>query len=179
MRLLPGRLGLDRLAADHWNSLVEVDGTRRVRTSPVDVVVFFVVPAVVGAALWIGGAEVRAVSQMLAGVSIITGLLFGLLTHVLGLGLQVADDPRVNASDRIAILVDELRANVSWAIGVGVLLSTALMLLGAFVGDRDGADESGYPPWASALLVAGLLHLMLTLLMILNRVRATYKMLGK
>ncbi len=116
MRLLPGRLGLERLAADHWHSLVDVNGTTRVRISPSDVAVFFVLPGAVGIVASLAGAEVRVISQMLAGVAIITGLLFGLLTHVLDLGLRVADDPRVSASDRIAILVDELRANVSWAL---------------------------------------------------------------
>lgn len=174
-----GRLGLEHLLEDHLNSLVDVDQDNTVHTSKTDVLVFFAAPTAVGVAVALADANIRAISQMLAGVAIITGLLFGLLTHVLGLGTQVAADERFTSSSRIAILVDELRANVSYAIGVGIVLTTGLMLVGAFSGDITDPKESGYPGWASGLMIGGLLHLMLTLFMVLNRIRATYKLLAK
>jgi hypothetical protein len=170
-----GRLGVDKLAADHWHSLVEVDQQDNVRTSVSDVVVFYAAPAAAGLGVWIVGAEMTLLTDLLAGIAIITGLLFGVLTHVLSLGLRIADDARLTAASRVTILTDELRANVSYGIGVGVALTTALMLISAFGGE----PKDGYPAWLSGLVVAGVLHLMLTLLMILKRVRSTYKMLGK
>lgn len=174
---VPGlsRLGLDHLASDHWHSLSLVDepaGTIQLSWS--DVAVFFGVPAGVGVAAFAAGAELQSLGELLAGTAILTGLLFGLLTHVLGLGLRLYDDPRRTRSSRIVILTDELRANVSYAIGVGILLTGSLMLIAAFT----KPTTAGYAPWLTALVLALLVHLLLTLLMILKRVRSTYKQLA-
>ena len=98
-----------------------------------------------------------------------------MLTHVLGLGLRLYDDPRWTRASRIVILTDQLRANVSWAIGVGVVITGTLMIISAFTTEKHGA----YPAWLSAIVLALVVHLLLTLLMILKRVRSTYRQLGK
>lgn len=171
------RLGLEELAGDHIDSLTWIDKDDRRHTSIADLVVFFLVPAGIAAGVWLVGGELKSTSDMLDGVAIITGLLLGLLVHVLGLGLRVAEDPRLTRSSKVAVLVDELRANTAWAAAVGVGLTSALVLVGAFTGEQEAG--SGYPAWLSGLLVGTFVHLMLTLLMILKRVRATYKALGK
>ena len=175
-----GRLGLDHLAADHWNSLVLVDeyeGTARLSIG--DVVIFFGLPAGAAIAAGFSGAEMRSFGQLIEGTAILTGLLFGLLTHVLALGLRIADDPRLSRADRIVVLTDELRANVSYAIGVGIVLTGAMMLVSAFKPGFADTDPHGYPAWLSAIVLGLVLHLLLTLLMILKRVRSTYKQMGK
>jgi hypothetical protein len=178
MTRLPGlsRLGLDHLAADHWNSLTLVDKVEgRVRLSVLDLVIFFGLPLSVGVATGIADVQMQTFGDLIQGVAILTGLLFGLLTHVLSLGLRLYDDPRRNRASRIVVLTDELRANVSYAIGIGIFLTGALMLFEAYHDD----DGAAYNAWISAAVLALVLHMLLTLLMILKRVRSTYRQLGK
>lgn len=170
-----GRLGVEELAHDHLVSLSleQEDGTRR--TSRADVVVFFVFPVAVGAAAVAFGLRVVGTEALLTGVAILTGLLFGLLVHVLSIGLRLQSDPRFAATSRVTILVNELRANVSWACAVGLLLTAVLAVAGTFYPDP---VEGGLAPWFTGVVAALSLHLALTLLMILKRVRSTYMQLG-
>lgn len=173
------RLGLWNLATDHFRTLVEWDDKNEAHTSKSDVFIFLILPILAGVFTYLVGGHMRAPSEMIAGVVIITGLLFGLLAHVLGLGMKVANDDRYTHGDRIVILLNELRANVSWAIAIGLLLNTILVVLGTFGGDQTASNDHGYAPWVSGVIIALFVHLMLTLLMVLNRVRSTYKLLGK
>lgn len=171
-----GRLGVRELLTDHTNTWVEQDADQRDHASRADWLLFVALPVAVMIALTLGGIRLRSADALLTGVSIITGLLFGLLVHVLTLGLRLADDNAVSAGSRIVVLVGEIRANVSWACAVGLILSCVLALSSSFATDM---STTGLPPLLTGAIVGLLTHLVLTLLSILKRVRSTYTVLGK
>ena len=177
MRLISlGRLGLDELVSDHLKTWVEEDRPGVWRRSPSDYIVFLGLPALCGSVVVLRGIRIWSPDALLAGASIITGLLFGLLIHVLSLGLQLEGNDRVAPGSRLAILVGELRANVAWSCGVGLVLSGLLAGAGSFVKDLDNV---GINPVYTGIVCALTVHLGLTLMMILKRVRSSYKMLSK
>jgi len=168
-----GRLGITELAVDHFRTFRVLTPAGSSRRSPLDWIVFVGLPVIAGAASGAAGVELRSSDALLAGTAIITGLLFGLLIHVLSLGATVRADARFPRDSRMAILVDELRANVAWACAVGLLLSGGLALVGAFT----VRPEGGVDQWVTGAVIAGGTHLALTLLMILKRIRSTYEQL--
>ena len=176
MRLF-GRLGLEELYRDHAATLVEYDEDGATHRSLPDYLVFGAIPVVLGGGALLAKLQLVAVEGTLAGVSILTGLLFGLLVHVLSVGMTLARDERVSVNSRIVRLTNELRANVSWACGVGLALTTLLTLISSFV--PLGEKGQAVPVWATAIVLLLGTHLVGTLLMILKRVRSTYRIIGK
>jgi hypothetical protein len=188
-----GRLGLRELAADHANTLYELDEHQRQHASRADLAVFYALPLAAWGTAWALSMRLRGVAEILAGVAILTGLLFGLLVHVFSVGLRISEDGRWSSSSKVTILVDELRANVAYACGVGLVL-TVLLVIAAALGASDSSPivvspstghvqvadtHSGLTPWLSGLVAALFLHLVLTLFMVLKRVRTAYKLLAK
>ena len=176
MRLSLGRLGLRDMVQDNLATWVETGRNEQERTSVSDWIVFVGVPLSAGIVAALLGVRLYSLDPILAGAAIMTGLLFGLLVHVLSLGLQLAGDPKVTRGSRLARLVDELRANITWACVVGLALSAITTVVWAASKDL---DQVGTNPWVSGAIVALILHLGLTLLMILKRVRTTYRLTSK
>lgn len=179
-----GRLGVRELAGDHVRTLYELDSEGTRHRSIADILIFFAVPVATFAGLWLGDFRLRDTGQVLAGVAIFTGLLFGLLVHVFAVGLQISDSPRFTTTSRVTLLVDELRANVAYACGVGLLLTMILLVSSAFAtttppGVSGTAPEREVIAWASSAIAALVLHLVLTMLMVLKRLRTAYTLLAK
>jgi hypothetical protein len=169
-----GRLGLKELVQDHRATLVEYDSRDQPYRSRTDYLLFVWFPLGVGAFCFAMKVQMLAVDAMLTAVSILTGLLFGLLIHVLELGLALAKDDKIPVTAQIVRLTRQLRANVAWACAVGLVLAALLTGVASFV----DLDTSKVPALATAAAVTLAVHLTMTLLMILKRVRSTYNMLG-
>lgn len=176
MRLSLGRLGLRDMVHDHVDTWVETGLDEREHPSSSDWILFVAVPVTGGLAALIAGVRLYSLDAVLAGGAILTGLLFGLLVHVLALGLQLSGDPKVIRGSRLARLVDQLRANITWACLVGLVLSA---ISTAVASATRRLDDVGTAPWVSAIVIALALHLGMTLLMILKRVRSTYRLTAK
>lgn len=173
MRFLPdlGRLGLWYLLKEHYQTYYELDQQGNRRRSWSDIQMFFGGPTVIsGLVIW-RGVEIRGLAEILGGMAILTALLFGLLIHVFSLGLRLADDARYTRTSPVTILIDELRANVSYACGVSLLLTVVIVFNAAL----SSKDSNGMNVWVSCIVAWLFVHLSLTLLMIINRVRSAYR----
>jgi hypothetical protein len=168
-----GRLGLGGLVKDHYATFYEIDANGRSHTSKDDVALFLVAPVVVALVPLAFQFRLASVGDVLAGLAILTGLLFGLLVHVFSVGLKIADDGKFGPTSDVARLARELMYNVAYSCGLGVALTG---LLGAVAGI--GVGKGGVQPVVSALVIALSVHLALTLLMVLKRVRVMYSKLG-
>lgn len=135
-----------------------------------DYLAFFVVPIAVGVASFLFHVRIRDADGILAGVAILTGLLFALIIHVFTLGLRITDDPRISDQSRTSRLVDQLQANVMYSVLAGI---AATIALGIGVSTTVPGIRIGR--WMSAVLVTLLAHLILNLLMILKRMRSAYR----
>lgn len=176
MRISFGRLGVRAIARDHVGTWTETGADEKQHKSPSDWVLFVLIPAGVGLVAALTGVRLYNVEAILAGAAILTGLLFGLLVHVLSLGLHLAGDENVKPGSLIARLTDQLRSNITWACAVGLVLTGFTAAVGALSRDL---TQTGSAPWATGVITALGLHLGLTLLMILKRIRSTYRMTGK
>lgn len=134
-----------------------------------DYLAFFVLPAASGAVAFAFHFRFAAVDGILAGVAILTGLLFALVIHVFTLGLRITDDPRIGARSRTSRLIDQLQSNVLYTVLVGIVTTIALSVASA-------TTESGHHTGKimTAILVVLLAHMVLMILMILKRMRSAY-----
>ncbi len=155
------------IVVDHYATFTDAN-TGRVRLA--DYLAMVAAPAVLGLAVWRRGAHLDGVPELLAGVGVLTGGLFALLLQVFPLAERLTTDPRLSGQLRLRQLVDELEANASYAVLVGLVVTGLLAGIAAFTSDDEevSAVMSG--------LALGLLgHWLLTSLMTVKRIRAVYR----
>lgn len=124
--------------------------------------------------------ELQGIDDVVGGLSILAGFLFGLLIFVFQLRLQVTNDPRVARQGLLPRLLDQLFSNVSYAVLVGFVTATVAIAASATrTPFPDSADLMAVNRWWSAVLVALFVHLMLMLAMALRRLRTAYRELKR
>lgn len=166
------KLNVTATVYDHFHTLRHSGSDR---LNKVDIFVMYGLPAALGAVLVIADVHIKGVSAVIAGVSILTGLLFALVIYVFQLRLQVANDPRVTRGGHLTTLLDELFSNVTYAVLVG--LATTLVSVVAATGEAPISDTwgGGINRWWSGILAIVGVHLVFTVLMCLKRTRAAYE----
>lgn len=152
---------------DHYGTLVDQNSPNRPHVP--DYLVLIGVPACVGT--WVGYVfQLRDMQSYIGGVAILTALLFGLVIHVFQLRIQLLNDVRVPRDGKLVGFINQLFANVNYAVVVGVV-TTAASMAAAVTADNDGRVNS---IWSG--VVAGLgTHLMLVVFMCIKRIRAAYR----
>jgi len=153
----------------HYNTLRD-DSTGDLRIR--DQVLFVGAPVALGASLAIIHFRMQDTASVLAGIAVFTALLFGLVIFVFQLRVQIRGDGSDRERPRVATLIDETFANVTYAVIIG-MVTTVVGIVASSINQKD----LGAPIWASALLGALLLHLVLTILMCLKRINAAYQQL--
>ncbi|MFB4267249.1 hypothetical protein ETD86_41890 [Nonomuraea turkmeniaca] len=134
-----------------------------------DYLSFYAFPLAIGIACYLFDFKMQDPASILAGIAVFTALLFGLLIHIFSMGLRVNDDPRLPKSGKLATLIDQLQANVSYSILIGII-TTAFLIAAAAIRENNQPINS----FLSAIITTLLVHLMLTVLMALKRTRAAY-----
>lgn len=115
------------------------------------------------------GFRLRSSDEILAGLSILAGLLFALLVFVFQLRLQVTQDPRIPRGSVLLRLLDDLFANVAYSVVVGLVAASAALIAGSIV-EADKALNS----WWTGVLIALTVHFGLNIAMCLKRTQAAY-----
>ena len=154
---------------DHIKTMYDA---RNGRVSRRDLAFFYGVPILVSIAYLIFAWGVRGLDNLLAALSIMTGLLFNLLVLLFDTAVRTRDRDAIGKQDpeRVAHryeLIHELQANITYTLGVGLFTA---VLLGAF---SLAGIENAKRPW-SALVVVFLAHFVLLLGMLLKRLRAVF-----
>ncbi len=166
VRALTSKIRMTEVVKEHWATLSterqSPQGLQR-STSAGDVVTFFVLPLALGVTLWLLGVKAPKPDPLLSSISILTGLLFALIVLVFDQVKREASRPSPVAGNDPLIDAWQLLANVSWAIMTSLLLLTVMFSSVLFT-DEDLA------PWLTGIITGLFLHLMLTLLMVLERV---------
>ncbi|QIN93631.1 hypothetical protein SEA_DUMPSTERDUDE_43 [Gordonia phage DumpsterDude] len=112
------------------------------------------------------------IGGFLGGLAVFTALLFGLVIFLFQLRMQIKDSGYETLRPRFTRFIDQVFANVNYAVAIGVL-TTALGVIGTSIGDDQGA-----PVWLSSILVGFCVHLLLTILMCIKRVTSAYEQLS-
>lgn len=131
---------------------------------------FLGAPALAAGACWFFDLRVGGSGDVLAAVAILTGLIFNVFVLIFDLTMRAADRTDLAYRERVIRLADELRANVSYAVLVGISLTA--LLGGLVMFGEDGARLSFVP---TMLVVFAGSQLLWTIAMILKRVRALYR----
>ena len=137
-----------------------------------DLALFVGAPIASGIALCVARFRMQDLASALSALAVFTALLFGLVIFVFQLRMQIKSDGHEQDHPRLAELIDETFANVTYAVIVGIV-TTGVGLVAAAIADK----ASGSPVWISALLAALSLHLVLTILMCLKRIHSAYQQL--
>jgi hypothetical protein len=167
MQRRDGKFSAFVLVRDHYDTLRNFStGQRR----PADYLVYLGGPALIAALTWYLDGRARNIPDVLAAVAILTGLIFNVFVLIFDLTARATDKLPPEVRMFVDRLADELRANVSYAVLVGISLTG---LLGAVVMFTDTDQPLGRLP--TALIVFTAIHLLMTIFMILKRVRAMFR----
>lgn len=172
----PRKRVLLNLVADHVDTFSISPVRSRARFERVrGYLVQLALPMVPAAAVLWWDVRVHGAGQLMSGLAVLTGLLFGLLFLVWTTGIQLRENRRWTASDHVVTIVDDLRANVTYASMVSLLLVSALVIASATTAEPpEGQPDPGLDTWWSAGLVWLAVHLVLVLLNVLQRLRSAY-----
>ena len=155
------------LVHDHYNTLRNYQNGRY---SLADIIVNFGAPASVAGLCWILDGKARNVPELLAAVAVFTGLIFNVFVLIFDLTARATDKLPDESRLLVDRLADELRANVSYAVLVGITFTGALAAITMFVDTEKPIDR-----WITALIVFAGVHMLMTIFMILKRVRAMFR----
>ncbi|WP_067504473.1 hypothetical protein [Actinoplanes sp. TFC3] len=155
------------LASDHYGTLKNFQTGRY---SPADVAVHFGIPVALAVLVWALGATARNIPDVLAAVAIFTGLIFNVFVLIFDLTARATDKLEAESRALVDRLADELRANVSYAVLVGIVFTAILGGVTMFI---DTEKPLGVAMTALVVFVG--VHMLLTVFMILKRVRAMFR----
>jgi hypothetical protein len=156
---------------DHYRTLVNQNAPDRPYWP--DYLVLIGLPCAVGALVgWL--FQLRELGAYIAGVAIFTALLFALVIYVFQLRVQLLSNPTVPRDGKLVAFIDQLFANVNYAVVVGVIATAAAMTAATTSDDKGHVNGL----W-SGLLTALSLHLMLVVFMCIKRVRAAYREISR
>lgn len=136
-----------------------------------DIVAQYGLPLAFGGLVWQQRLEIRGASQLLAGVAILAGFVFGLLIFVFQLRMQAVDDPRIPNEGGVMTLIDELFANVAYTALIGLVTSLTIMIPLAV---QHPADAPLPLAWGGAVVFLGA-HFVLLLMMCIKRTDIAYQ----
>lgn len=164
IRRLPSKIALGEIVKAHWATLRD-ESTRDF--SDEDFFVFYVVPLLFVTFQAIFSLNIRGLGTVLTAMALLVGLLFNLLVLVFDLTAKMDRSQLIDSTDDQVRLLKETQANTSYALLLGLFV---VSLMG-------GAALSGtetLPLWASCILGGLIVHFVLTLMMVLRRIRAAF-----
>lgn len=134
---------------------------------------FLALPILAGIAAAIWAPPIYAVGSVLTGVSVFSGLLVALLVNVFELSVKIRRDEGLRPEEPLSVTMNELMANASWAVLVGLVLVTLLVAAAA----TQAPDCPLHPIWVG-ILVPFFAHLMVCVLMVLSRIWTAHEQIG-
>lgn len=127
------------------------------------------VPCLVGTGVGVAGGELEKVGDAVAGVAIVSGLLFSMAVLLFQLRMSLVGDKRLTQKDYE--LVDECMANTLWAIVWGLSLTVYLVVVGAL----DGMSGSAWAPLLTGIAAGAAVHFLLVIMMCIKRLQRSYE----
>lgn len=173
--VIPGYRGLREIVSEQMDSFSMRTGQEAKRDRRRAAAFHYLTPVAPAALMFVPAVHIYAPGDILTGLAVLTGLLFALLVLVWTEGVKARQSGAWSASSRVVTLLNDLRANVTYASTVSLVLIALLVV----VSTTTPPAANGDTPTAMAPLVAAPLawlvgHLILALGLILRRLRAAY-----
>lgn len=169
-----GKLSLWRIPRDHFLTL------RNGRTGKIHVPDYLMqlgIPLAVSAFAWFLDFRLVTVDNAVAGISIVSGLLFAVVVFLFQLRTSLPNNPLIIDSD--LELLDEIMFNCLWAMLWGLLLVFFLVVVGSteWVGAPASLEpnEETLSRVISCVSIAAGGHLLMVLTMCLKRIHRAYE----
>jgi hypothetical protein len=160
------KINVYRIVVDHIRTLKRLGSDS---CSPADVFIFFVLPILLGALGYWGGASFKSdvINVIVTAFSIFAALLFNLLLLI----YSIIQKPTTGATSRPLReqFLQEIYANISFTIFIS-LLTISVAVVGMFWAGSEQDRQTTIARISTAILIAFMLNFVLTLLMILKRV---------
>jgi hypothetical protein len=155
------------LVLDHYDTLRDArTGRRRLA----DHLIYLGLPVGVAVAAGLRGVHASHVPDVLAAAAILTGLIFNVFVGLFDLTTRASDQADKAHGATLITLADELRANVSYAVLLGLALTGLLGYLAMFT-DTDNPLNTP----VTGIIIFLSLQLVLTVSMVLKRIRSLYR----
>ncbi|MCU0116098.1 hypothetical protein [Curtobacterium poinsettiae] len=132
-------------------------------------------PVGLAAASWTFGARINDASAIVGGASVLSGFLFGVVIYVFQMRQGISHDPRVQRRALLPQLVDELFANVLYAVVVSFAVTAGALVVAATQDHTKAGVLVPTGSWITALLVLGAAHLFGVVWMCVKRLRSSYR----
>jgi hypothetical protein len=163
-------LNLKPVFVDQFET-IRIDGTDA--TSKSDVATLYGLPLILAGIAAGLGWRMGGVGNLLAALSLMTGLLFNLLVLAFDVALRAAAQVRrsqvesMSTSPKIK-LIRQLQANTTYALVVAILATVTLAV-------GSSLDVKDFNRWTTALMSYLLLHFLLMLMVIIKRIRSIFR----
>lgn len=173
MASLVEKVNVTRVVADHWSTLRASPSAPHYK--PLDFILMYGLPTVVGVLLAWRGVQATSLDGLIAGTSLLAGVLVTLLFSSVHL---LEDDGHATTVRRRRQMTRAAYHNVAYAFVVTVVTTGMLIAIEAttpasvttVAADGTTTESAAtVSTWATAVLAGLGLHLGLTLLMIVNR----------
>jgi len=163
------KLDVVPIVRDHFRTF---RNDRDGNASVADWLIFVAVPVTFSGIAVRQGFEVHGLGVLLSAIAILVGLLFNLLVLLFDVAIRFVparDATTTNVALAVARkeLVRQTEANTAYEVVVGIAL-VVVLATGAALG------KNTLNIWWSALVILLLTHFLLTLLMIVKRIRANF-----
>lgn len=160
-----GKSNIMEIVEEHFDTL------RDARTDKIkigDIVFQIGLPLFIGCLCFLSGWWLKDASNAIVGISIVAALMCAMAVLVFQIRMDASADKRLGEND--LILINELFANIMWAILVGLLLAFALIAFDAL-----GLFSGGYPAQiATSISLAMCAHFIIVIAMCLKRLQRAY-----
>ncbi|WP_125614990.1 hypothetical protein [Actinomadura sp. WAC 06369] len=156
---------------DHYATLYKHDAQGSQKMDFWGLLQFLGIPAVCSIIVYATGSGVQHVPEVLSAIAILTGLTFNVFVLLFDLTMRAIDKgANILTGPSVAQVADELRANASYAVLLGLGLSALLGGIAMF------ADTSKpINTWFSCIIVFLAVQILLALGMALKRVRSMFE----
>ena len=166
-RIASPKFSVTPLIVDHYRTL---RNARTGRLSVPDFLYFVGVPVASAVCCWVFDLRANQVGNVLAAAAILTGLIFNVFVLLFDLTTRATDRTDPAHRQHVLRVADKLRANVTYAVLVGIALAAVLAVCVMF-----GAEGQPLALVPTMVVVLGGTQMLLTIGMILKRVRALYQ----
>lgn len=150
---------------DSWSNKVTTNRTRHWA-----IALQYLIPLVAAVPTLYFKPGLASLTPLLTGVSVFTALLFGLLGIIFNAGVTLRKDgDSFSSAHGLHRTVGDLRANITYAIAVGIVLVVVLTVAAA-------VSAPGKPAaWRWTPMIVWLaVHLVMTLVLVLTRFRTAF-----
>ncbi len=155
------------LIVDHYSTLRDAN-TGRIRLT--DHLIYLGVPLALALLIWWRDIQAGHIPEVLAAAAILTGLIFNVFVLLFDLTARAADKQNLANKELVNKLAGEVRANVSYAVMLGLVLTAVLGGIAMFTD-----TSKPLPSAATAIIVFIGAQMFLTISMILKRIRSLYR----